>query len=259
MSEAPVTLTIANGIAHVELNRPDAGNAINPEMGVALSDAARQCDGNPNVRAILFSAKGKMFSVGGDLQYMKSQADNAKHAIKLLADELHRAIMHFARQDAPMVTAVQGTAAGAGFSMAIMGDIVIAEPQVKFTMAYTASGLSPDGGSTYFLPRLVGMRRAQELTLTNRVLRAEEALDWGLITQVVEQGTAVKAAKAVCAKLVQGSLSANGDAKRLVRSSLDNTLETHMELEGRAIAKNGAVDGREGIAAFFEKRAPKFT
>lgn len=259
MSETAVTLTITEGVAHVELNRADAGNAINPALGKALSDAARQCDGNADVRAILLSAKGKMFSVGGDLQYISGEGGNVGAAVKMLADELHRAIMHFARQDAPLVTAVQGTAAGAGFSMAIMGDIVIAEEQAKFTMAYTASGLSPDGGSTYFLPRLIGMRRAQELTLTNRVLSAREALDWGLITQVVEKGAGLDAARKICANLAAGSLAANADAKRLLRTSLDNTLETHMELEGRAISKNAAGDGQEGMAAFFEKRAPKFS
>ncbi|MEM1051258.1 MAG: enoyl-CoA hydratase-related protein [Pseudomonadota bacterium] len=259
MSDTPVNLTISDGIAHVELNRPDAGNAINSALGDALSAAARECDNNRQVRVILFSAKGKMFSVGGDLQYMSEQGDNIQTAVKLLADELHRALTHFARCDAPIVTAVQGTAAGAGFSMAIMGDVVVAEEHAKFTMAYTASGLSPDGGSTYYLPRLIGMRRAQELTLTNRVLTAQEAHDWGLITQVVETGKGLETARKICQKIASGSKSANADAKRLLRTSFDNSFETHLELEGREIAKNGATDGREGITAFFEKRAPKFS
>ncbi|MEM7700824.1 MAG: enoyl-CoA hydratase-related protein [Pseudomonadota bacterium] len=259
MSEPTVNFSVADGVAHVELNRPDAGNAINPLLGEELSEAARQCDTRSDVRAVLFSAKGKMFSVGGDLQYMRSQEQDIGRAVKRLADELHRAISSFARMDAPMVGAIEGTAAGAGFSMALVSDLVVAEPRAKFTMAYTASGLSPDGGSTYILPRLIGMRRAQELTLTNRVLSAAEAADWGLITQVSEEGKALETARALCEKLAAGSLSANADAKRLLRASLDNSLETHLELEGRCIAQNADKDGREGIAAFFEKRAPKFS
>ena len=259
MTEPTVNFSVSDGIAHVELNRPDAGNAINPTLGEELTEAARQCDTRSDVRAVLFSAKGKMFSVGGDLQYMRSQEQDVGYAVKRLADELHRAISYFTRMDAPMVGAIEGTAAGAGFSMALVSDIVVAEPRAKFTMAYTASGLSPDGGSTYILPRLVGMRRAQELTLTNRVLDAEEAADWGLITQVSEEGKALETALAICEKLAAGSLAANADARHLLRSSFDNTLETHLELEGRCIAKNAAIDGREGIAAFFEKRAPKFS
>jgi len=259
VSEPTVNFSVADGVARVELNRPDAGNAINPLLGEELSEAARQCDTRSDVRAVLFSAKGKMFSVGGDLQYMRSQEQDIGRAVKRLADELHRAISSFARMDAPMVGAIEGTAAGAGFSMALVSDLVVAEPRAKFTMAYTASGLSPDGGSTYILPRLIGMRRAQELTLTNRVLSAAEAADWGLITQVSEEGKALETARALCEKLAAGSLSANADAKRLLRASLDNSLETHLELEGRCIAQNADKDGREGIAAFFEKRAPKFS
>lgn len=259
MTQPLVTLTIADGIAHVELTREDAANAINPQLAEDLSAAAQECDTNPAVRAVLFSARGKMFSVGGDLAHMKAQGDDAGRVIRRMADDLHRAISQFSRSQAPMVTAVQGTAAGAGLSLSIMGDIVIAEPQAKFTMAYTNAGLSPDGGSTYLLPRLIGQRRAMEMALTNRVLSADEALEWGLVNQVVEKGAGLDAARAICAKLAAGSKSANGDAKQLMRASLDNSLETHMELEGRAIAKNAVGDGREGIAAFFEKRAPKFS
>ncbi len=259
MSVSSVNFSVTDGVAHVELNRPDAGNAINPSMAEELSNAARQCDTRSDIRAVLFSAKGKMFSVGGDLQFMRAQEQNIGDALKQMADVLHRAISYFARMDAPMVAAIEGTAAGAGFSLALMGDIVVAEPRAKFTMAYTASGLSPDGGSTYALPRLIGMRRAQELTLTNRVLSAEEAAEWGLITQVSEEGKALETARAICEKLASGSLAANADAKRLLRTSLDNTLETHLEIEGRCIAKNADQDGREGIAAFFEKRPPKFS
>lgn len=249
---------VADSVASITLNRPEAGNSLNPDLARELKEVARRCDRDPSIRAILLSANGKMFCVGGDLKGMKDAGDDADQFVKGMADDLHSAISTLSRMKASLVVAVKGTAAGAGFSIALAGDIVIAGPNAKFTMAYTASGLSPDGGSTYFLPRLVGLRRAQELALTNRVLNAQEAREWGIVTQVSDEDDPFEAARALCRILADGSLNALGEAKRLLLASFDNSLETQMELEGRAIASNALIDGREGIAAFFEKRKPNY-
>jgi 2-(1,2-epoxy-1,2-dihydrophenyl)acetyl-CoA isomerase len=161
--------------------------------------------------------------------------------------------------DAPLVVAVNGTAAGAGFSVAISGDLVLAAESAKFAMAYTAAGLSPDGSSSFFLPRLVGMRRAQELMLTNRRLSAAEALDWGLVSQVVPDAELADTAFALAKQLAAGPTRALGMVKKLLATSFQESLETQMELEARGIAEMaGTADGREGIDAFLSKRAPGF-
>jgi 2-(1,2-epoxy-1,2-dihydrophenyl)acetyl-CoA isomerase len=161
---------------------------------------------------------------------------------------------------APLVVAVNGTAAGAGFSIAISGDLVVMAESAKLTMAYTAAGLSPDGSSTWFLPRLVGMRRAQELMLTNRRLSAAEALEWGLVNQVVPDAELAATAGALAKQLASGATRAFGTVKSLLASTFSESLETQMELEARGIAAMaGGADGREGIEAFVAKRAPKFS
>ena len=138
-------------------------------------------------------------------------------------------------------------------------DLAIAEEQAVFTMAYTNAGLSPDGSSTYFMPRKIGDRRARELMLTNRLLTAPEALDWGVVNQVVEGGGALAAARVMATGMAQGPTEAYAQVKRLLDSSFSQSLETQMELEARAIADQVAsVDGQEGMLAFVEKRKPQF-
>ena len=133
---------------------------------------------------VTITGAGRFFCAGGDLKAMAAAPD-AGAFVKGIADDLHRALSTFARMDAVVITAVNGTAAGAGFSLAVTGDLVLAAESAKFTMAYTKAGLSPDGSASYYLPRLIGIRRTQQLMLTNRTLTAAEALDWGLLTEVV--------------------------------------------------------------------------
>lgn len=247
-------------VATITLNRPQSANGLNSALASDLKSAAKLCDTNPDVRAVLLSANGTFFCVGGDIKEMASHGDEVESEVKKLADDLHMAISTFARMKKPVVVAVNGMAAGAGFSLAISGDIVVASDTAAFTMAYTKAGLSPDGSSSYFLPRLVGLRRAQELMLTNRTLSAEEALQWGLITKLVPEGELLESALSIAKDLAKGSQRANAAVKKLLMTSFTNTLETQMEIEGRAIAACAAApDGREGILAFVEKRAPDFS
>ena len=162
--------------------------------------------------------------------------------------------------DAPVIIAVNGMAAGAGFSIACTGDIVYAAESAKFTMAYTAAGLSPDGSASYYLPRLVGLRRTQELMLNNRRLSAQEALDWGILTNVFADDDLYDEALKTATQLAQGPTKAYGTVKKLLLSSYQESLETQMELEAQGMgAMSSSLDGTEGIAAFLEKRRPKFS
>ena len=254
-----LAFAVTDRIARITLSRPDSGNAINPDLARELAEAALACSNDPAVKVVLIAARGKMFCSGGDLKAFTSFGDETSVRVKAMADDLHKALSLLARMSAPVVVAVNGAAAGAGFSLAIAGDIVLAGRSAKFTMAYTAAGLSPDGGATYHLPRLVGIRRAHELALTNRVLSAEQAAEWGLITRVVADDDLDEEALAVCRTIAAGPAAAHAVTKRLLLESLHNSLETQTELEGREIARAaGSADGIEGVRAFVEKRRPNF-
>ncbi len=260
MSEyTAVRFEVADHVARVTLNRPDAANALNMEMAQELMRVAIRCEEDAAVRAVLVTGSGPMFCAGGDLKSFAAQGDALPGHLKELTTYLHAAVSRFVRMEPPVVAAVNGVAAGAGMSLACACDLILAAESARFTMAYTRAGLAPDGSSTYFLPRIVGPRRALELALTNRALSAQEAFEWGLLTRVVPDAALAAEAEALAAELAAGATRALGAAKRLVQSCWSETLEGQMELESRAISDTGrTLDSREGIGAFLGKRAPRF-
>ena len=179
MNYQTLELEVRDSVAHLVLNRPDHANAINLQLSKDLMYAALQCDEDPSVRAILISSRGEMFCAGGDLASFAEAGDDLPRLIKEMTTYLHAAISRFARCRAPVIAAVGGAAAGAGFSLCCAVDLVVASENAKFSMAYTRAGLTPDGSSSYFLPRIIGTRRTLELMMTNRTLSAAEALEWG--------------------------------------------------------------------------------
>jgi 2-(1,2-epoxy-1,2-dihydrophenyl)acetyl-CoA isomerase len=250
---------VRDNVAHITLNRPDAANSINDEMGKDLMHAALRCDEDPEIRAVLISGAGKIFSGGGDLKAFTAKGGQLPYHLKEVTTYLHAAMSRLTRMDAPVVAAVHGAVAGAGMSIAIACDIVVAAETTRFMVAYTRAGLVPDGSSTYFLPRIVGLKRALELTLTNRMFSSQEALQWGLITRVVPDNELLAQAGAIALQLAAGPTRAYGISKRLLHSGWAETLETQMENESQAIANIArTADAREGITAFLEKRPPKY-
>ena len=245
-------------IARIVLNRPDAANGMTDVMTRELAVVAALCD-VPEVKAVVLTGAGRFFCAGGDLKAMAASPLGPGRFVKGIADDLHRAISTFARMDAVLITAVNGVAAGAGFSLAVAGDLVLAADNASFTMAYTRAGLSPDGSSSYYLPRLVGVRRAQELMLTNRTLTAAEAADWGLINEAVPGAELEARAQALAEQMASAAKGSSGAVKKLLLASFGSGLEEQMELEGRLIAECAdSADGREGIDAFLDKRKPRF-
>ncbi len=258
MNYTTLVLAIENNIATLTLNRPESANTINATMARELSHAAVVCDQSDEVRALVIRSEGKIFSAGGDLEAMAGA--DAPATVMRLAGDLHLAVARFARMNAPVIAAVNGTVAGGGFSLTLAADLVVSAESAKYVLAYTNAGLSPDGSATYFLPRRIGDRRARELMLTNRVLTATEALDWGLINRVVADDELEASVAELATTLARGPTRAFGQVKTLLNASFDNGLETQMELESRAIAEMcGTDDGQEGISAFLEKRRPTFT
>jgi 2-(1,2-epoxy-1,2-dihydrophenyl)acetyl-CoA isomerase len=256
--EKTVLLEVAEGVATVTLNRVDAGNALNMQMGRELLDAALACEFDPKVRAVVLTGAGKHFGFGGDIRGMAEQGDAVGGFLNELTTHIHAAISSFTRMRAPVVAAVNGTAAGGAVGLVCTADLAIAGRGSKFSLAYTGIGMAPDCGTSFLLPRIVGRRRALELFLTNRVLTADEALDWGLVNQVVEDAEVVPQALALAARFAAGPTESYGAVKRLMDLS-DPGIETQMAAEGRAIAAQGLhPNGIEGVRAFVEKRKPKY-
>lgn len=248
-----------NNVARITLDRREAANSIDLNLARELMHAVLRCDDDPAVRAVVITGRGSTFCVGGDLRSFAAQGERLALHLKEVTIYLHAAVSRLTRMDPPVIAAVNGTAAGAGMSLACACDFVLAAESARFTMAYTKVGLTPDGSSTYFLPRLVGLRRALELTLTNRVLSAEEALDWGIVSRVVPDAKLVEEAETLATDLASGATVALGVSKRLLYGGWTETLETQLQHESQAISDiSRTADGREGIAAFVDKRAPKF-
>lgn len=248
------------GVAIVTLNRPDAANSLNATMSEDLVKVATHCDSNPDIRCVVFTGAGKMFSAGGDLHSFAAEGEGMSEYMRYATAGLHVAISRFARMNAPFLVAVNGVAAGAGFSMAISGDMVFAAESAKFTMAYTRAGVSPDGSSTYFLPRLVGHVKAMQLILMNDLLSAEQAREWGLVNEVVADDQLMPRVMEVAQQLASGPTLAYGEAKRLVTDSLNSSLETQMEMETRAICglARASEDTVNAIHAFTKKEKAVF-
>jgi 2-(1,2-epoxy-1,2-dihydrophenyl)acetyl-CoA isomerase len=254
-----LTFEEKDNVALITLNRPDAANGINFLMSEELVKAAEYCRDEATIRAVLLSASGKFFCAGGDLREMAAYGEDGAIRVKELANNLHRSISVFCRMDAPLIVAVNGIAAGGGFSLSITGDLVMAAESASFTMAYTRAGLSPDGSSSYFLPRLIGLRRAQQMAFTNNVLSAHEACDWGLINRVVADDELTAQAMQLATELASGSLGSHATVKKLFLSTWNNDLELQMDEEASGISQClGSADGQEGIQAFLQKRKPEF-
>jgi 2-(1,2-epoxy-1,2-dihydrophenyl)acetyl-CoA isomerase len=260
MAYETVTLARADGVATLTLNRPEAFNALNMTLGRELFHAVLELDDDPAVRAVVVTGAGKAFCAGGDVKGFSENLHRIGALIKELTTYLHGAVSRLCRSDKPVIMAVNGVAAGGGMSLALAGDLVLAAESARFTMAYSKIAATPDGSSTYYLPRLVGVRRAMELYFTNRVLSAREAHEWGLVTRVVPDAELPAAAHGLARELAQGPTLAFGGAKRLFHQSTWESLETQMELEAQAIAASGRTeDFRAGVTAFASKRpAPPF-
>jgi len=259
MGEDKVLFDVVDGVGAVTFNRPSEANAMDLDVMRELMHISIECDEDPVIRAVVITGNGRFFSAGGDIAAFDNAGDHAGALIKEMTTYYHSAISRFSRMDGPVIAAVNGMAAGAGFSLVAASDLAIGAESSQYTSAYTAASLSPDGSSTYFLPRLVGLRRAMELMLTNRRLSAEEALEWGLINKVVPDADLMPEVMELARQLAYGATLAYGKVKSLLHDSLANTLESQMELESRGIAAlTHTHDGREGVVAFREKRAPRF-
>ena len=259
MSGPAITLDIVEGIAWLPLARPEKRNAVDPAFAASLLEMAEQCAANPAIRCVVLTGSGKFFCVGGDIDAFSAAGEDAEAAVGALASSFHSGVQRLATMEKPLVTAINGPAAGAGLSLAILGDIALAAASAHFTSAYSAVGLTPDGGASWWLPRLIGMRRAQEMILTNRRIGAEEAATIGLVTRVVPDEALRAEASTVASILATGPIRALARCRALLMESATADLSAQLDREAASIAKSaGAAEGREGVAAFLAKRPPRF-
>lgn len=260
MSEQPnLIVEISDGIARLTLNRPAAGNAIDLPMAHALLAAAIRCQTDRAIRCVVLTGTGRLFCAGGDVGAIGDAGDAAPAVLSALAGTFHMAMARFARMEKPLLTLVNGPAAGAGFGLALAGDVVLCARSAHFTAAYGTIGLTPDGGLSWILPRLVGLRRAQDIILSNRRIAAEEAEAIGMVTRVVDDADLAADGAAAATRLADAATAAAGVARGLLLDSFSTPYETHLEREVRGIsAAGGTAESREGLAAMRARRAPDF-
>ena len=260
MTFRTLEMTEEGALAVVRLNRPAHYNSLDDTMAEELLAAARHVHVTPGLRALILTGTGNAFCGGGDVKAFVQAGDGVPAFIEKVVTPFHQFVTQMVRLGKPTVAAVNGVAAGGGFSLAMTCDLVIAQEGASFTSAYSRIGASPDGSMSYFLPRMIGVRRTLELYLTNRVLSAQEALDWGLITQVVPAAGLMAEARKVAQALAAGPTLAFGRARELIYESLDHSLETQLELEARGIiASSRTEDFRGATLAFVEKRKATYS
>jgi len=259
MAYETLLVDVTDNVATITLNRPEAYNALNLQLAGELFHAVLAADEGQEIRCIVVTGAGKAFCGGGDVKDFADNLPTAGVLIKELASYVHGAISRLCRSPKPVIIGVNGVAAGGGMSLALSGDLVVAAESAKFTMAYAKIAATPDASASYFLPRLIGIRRALELHYTNRTLAAREALDWGLVNRVIPDAEFRSALAALARELAQGPTLAFGGAKLLFHQSTQESLETQMELEAQAIARSAHTeDFKAGVTAFARKKTVTF-
>ncbi len=246
-------------IVKLLLNRPDFFNAFDLETIERLAKLLIGIAVDTSIRGVVISGQGKAFCAGGDLKWMIDSPLGPSAALHGLAANFHQAIVEIRRMRKPVIAAINGMAAGGGFSLALACDFRIMSRSAILRQAYTSNGLCIDGGGTFTLPRIVGLARAMEIIAFDAPIPSEKALNWGLATEVVEDGHALDRAVEMAHELSGHSLNSFGWSKQLLNDSFDNAFESQLENERSGICSCADhLDGKEGLKAFAEKRKPAF-
>lgn len=247
------------GVATVTFNRPEALNAINVPLAQAFLAAVRKINGLSGVRCIVLTGAGRAFMAGGDVSSMAGTSEQAGAAISAILDAVNPAILLLRSLDAPVIAAVKGIAAGAGLSLALMADLVVAREDTRFLLAYNGIGAVPDCGGSWFLAQKVGAGRAAELMMLGRTLSAPEAKDWGMITSIAPEEDFEKQLNGIIGKVANGPTRAFGAFRQLTDRTNGNQLAAHLEAERAAFLEmTRTEDFAEGVTAFLAKRQPRF-
>ncbi len=258
-----VNLHLSDGVATVELNRPQALNAWNRQLGEDLLEALRRVQAEKEVRAVLITGAGRAFSSGADLKDFsggETTPDGRPDVYKTLTERYHPIMTTIREMAKPVVAAVNGPAVGIGCSLALCSDLIVAGESAYFLLAFVNIGLVPDGGSSLFVPTRVGMARAMELSMLGERLPAELALQWGLINRVFPDGELAREAAELAARLAAGPTRSYAGTKRQLNNWLYTRMEEQLELEAQIQRETaGSDDFVEGALAFVQKRPARFS
>ncbi len=261
MSFETVIYELNGSVATIQMNRPDALNALSLQLGKDLKSALEKAI-EDEVRAILLTGSGRAFCSGGDLREMKAMGDSEGNIEAFLDSPLkalHDVILLIRETPIPFIAAVNGVCAGAGTNFALACDLVLAADDASFNEAFVRIGLSPDCGGTFFLPRAVGEKISTELFMTGGTLDAKRAAEIGMINRVVPPSDLLDEAMKLAQQLAKGPTGSYGRIKRMMNATFSNDLRTQLDLEADCQLESGkSEDFKEGVAAFFEKRSPGF-
>ena len=263
MAEGPVAVSARGAVTTIALNRPRALNALDRELTLALREAVFAAAHDPAVRCLVIRG-GEHFMAGGDLKWFRSLAEGrsaAENRVQFegFIHEVHPLIVSLKRMPKPVLAAVRGAVAGFGMSLMMAADLVLAADNAYFTLAYTLIGVSPDGGSTFSLPRIVGQKKAMEIALLGDRFDAVAAERLGLVNRVVPPASLDAEAEKLAARLAAGPTRVYGRTKALINASLDASLDAQLQREAEAFAASASeADFQEGLAAFIDKRKPRF-
>ncbi len=252
-------LDISNGIARITLDQPELGNALSTAVSLELGAAVRRVAADDGVRVLVLASTGAMFCAGGDIREFVDEIDRLPHLIGEELGPLHETLNRIYTLPVPVIASLNGPVAGGGLGLALTADIALANESVRFRSGYVAIGLSPDAGSSFFITRVLGPKRASEFFMSNRFIDAPEALALGLISRIVPAADLAAETDALAERLAAGPRGAHAAVKVLVREAAVGSHESVMALERELIVANaGTADTREGMAAFLERRRPAF-
>lgn len=250
---------LESGVARITFNRPEVLNAINLELALSLLSAVKDLSLQENLRCIVMTGAGRAFMAGGDVSTFAGGADKAAASVNELLDALHAAILGLRNLDAPILAGVQGVAAGAGLSLALVADVVLAAEDTQFRMGYDRLATVPDCGGTWSLMQRIGYGRATDLMTLGRILSGNEAKDWGLVNRTVPSSDFASELDTLARKLARGPSKAYAAFRRLAEAAIGRSLGDQLEAERKAfVALTRSSDFAEGVTAFLTKRLPVF-
>jgi 2-(1,2-epoxy-1,2-dihydrophenyl)acetyl-CoA isomerase len=255
----PVLLEISEHVATITLNCPESANSIDPESARALIKIIDKVNADPLIRAVVLTAVGRQFCAGGNVGFFVEAGAELPGMLDVLLEQLHAALFRLATMPVPVISAINGSVSGGGIGLALCADFVLAAESMKLRGGYSAIGLTPDVGSSWFLTRCVGAMRAKQILFANTTLSAQRCLEWGIVSEIVPDDQLSARAAALAESMTHGATGALGRIKQLVDGAQERSLMTHLEMEQRLMVESAAsAEAAEGITAFLEKRAPYY-
>lgn len=252
-------LIVENKIAQIFFNRPEIYNPLDLQTARELYSILRRVSEDKTVDAVIISGRGKAFCAGGDIRAVLNHPDGPATAFHQMAINVQPCVMEIRKMRKPVIAAINGIAAGGGFSLSLACDFRVIDETAKMKLGFTSNALSIDAAGTFNLPRIVGQAKALEIATFDEPITAKEALNMGLVTKVAAEGEVLKNAIDLAHKIFEKSLNTFGWSKQLINSSFESTIETQMEKEHEGlVACVSHPDGIEGLNAFVEKRKPKY-